>query len=62
MKKHLAEVGFDPEYGARPIKRLIQKLVLDQLADKIIKGELKNVKKIKIGFKDPQGLTINIGA
>ena len=62
LKKHLAEVGFDPEYGARPIKRLIQKLVLDQLADKIIKGELKNVKKIKIGFKDPQGLTINIGA
>ncbi len=62
LKKHLIEAGFDPEYGARPVKRLIQKLVLDQLADKIIKGELKNVKKIKIGFKDPQGLTVNIGA
>ena len=51
LKKHIIEKGFDPEYGARSIKRLIQKLVLDELADKLIKGELKNVKKIKIGLK-----------
>ncbi|MDP1538457.1 MAG: AAA family ATPase, partial [bacterium] len=62
LKKHLAEKGFDPEYGARPIKRLIQKLILDQLADRFIHGELKNAKKIKIGFKEPQGLNIAIGA
>ncbi len=61
LKKHIVEAGFDPEYGARPIKRMIQKLVLDQLADKIIKGELKNAKKIKIAFKEPQGLVINAG-
>ncbi|MEK7162714.1 MAG: AAA family ATPase [Patescibacteria group bacterium] len=60
LKKHLIEAGFDPEYGARPIKRLIQKLVLNQLADKIIKGELKNAKKIKIGFREPQGLTFGL--
>jgi len=62
LKKHLAEEGFDPEYGARPIKRLIQKLVLDQLADRIIRGDLKNVRKIKIGFDGPRGLSIAIGA
>ena len=62
LKKHLTEKGFDPEYGARPIKRLIQKLILDQLADRFIHGELKNAKKIKIGFKEPQGLNIAIGA
>jgi len=62
LKKHLTEKGFDPEYGARPIKRLIQKLVTDRLADKFIHGELKNAKKIKIGFKEPQGLNIAIGA
>ncbi len=61
LKKHLTEKGFDPEYGARPIKRLIQKLILDQLADRFIHGELKNAKKIKIGFKEPQGLNIAIG-
>lgn len=51
-KKYLAEKGFDPEYGARPIKRLIQKMVLDRLADKIIRGEVKNGDKVKINFKE----------
>ncbi len=62
LRKHLAEKGFDPEYGARPIKRLIQKLILDQLADRFIRGELKNAKKIKLSFKEPQGLALTIGA
>ncbi len=59
LKKHIADTGFDPDYGARPIKRMIQKLVLDELANRIIKGELKDVKKIKLSFKE-SGLTINI--
>ncbi len=59
LKKHIIEKGFDPEYGARPIKRAIQKLVLDELANKIIKGELKDVKKIKLGFKE-SGITISV--
>lgn len=59
LKKHIIEKGFDSEYGARPIRRLIQKLVLDELADKLIKGELKNVKKIKIGLKGT-GIVINV--
>lgn len=50
MKKYLIEHGYDPEYGARPIKRLIQKTILDALADKIIGGSLKNG-KIKLGFE-----------
>lgn len=51
-KKYLAEEGFDPEYGARPVKRLIQKTILDKLADKIIKGELQDGDKVKINFKE----------
>lgn len=50
LKKHLIDNGFDPEYGARPIKRLIQKVILDNLADKIIKGDVKNGQKIKLSF------------
>ncbi len=61
LKKHLAEKGFDPEYGARPIKRMIQKLILDQLADRFIHGEFKNAKKVKISFKEPKGLSLSIG-
>jgi len=45
-KKWLALRGYDPQFGARPLKRLIQKSVLDPLADKIIKGEYKNKKQI----------------
>ena len=51
VRKYLAEKGFDPEYGARPIKRVIQKMILDQLADRIIRGELKGGGKIKILMK-----------
>ncbi len=51
-KKYLAEEGFDPEYGARPVKRLIQKTILDKLADKIIKGEVQDGDKVKINFKE----------
>ena len=47
VKKYLAEHGFDPRYGARPVKRLIQKLVLDQLADSIIKREITHGTKVK---------------
>ena len=50
-KKYLAQEGFDAEYGARPLKRLMQKLILDVLADKLIRGEIKNGSKIKIGYK-----------
>jgi len=50
-RKYLAKEGFDPEFGARPLRRLIQKLILDTLADKIIRGELKDGGKVKVNFK-----------
>ncbi len=62
LKKHLVKNGFDPEYGARPLKRLIQKVVLDELADRMVKGELKNAKKIKVGFREPQGLAVTVNS
>ncbi|MYZ50438.1 ATP-dependent chaperone ClpB [Propylenella binzhouense] len=38
----LAEKGYDPAYGARPLKRVIQKQVQDPLAEKILSGEVKD--------------------
>ena len=38
LRDHLAEVGYDPEYGARPLKRTLQRLVLDPLARQILEG------------------------
>ena len=50
-REYLAKQGFDPEFGARPIRRLIQKVILDQLANRIIKGELKDGGKVKISSR-----------
>jgi ATP-dependent Clp protease ATP-binding subunit ClpB len=51
-KKYLAKEGFDPDYGARPLKRLMHKMILDRLADKIIRGELRDGGKVKVNFKN----------
>lgn len=50
-REYLAREGFSAEFGARPLKRLIQKVILDKLADQIIKGELKDGGKVKVNFK-----------
>lgn len=49
-KKHIVEHGFDAEFGARPLKRMIQKVILDQLADKLIRKEIKDGDKIRVSF------------
>jgi ATP-dependent Clp protease ATP-binding subunit ClpB len=50
-REYLTREGFSPEFGARPLKRLMQKVILDKLADKIIRGEFKDGGKVKVNFK-----------
>src|SRR2546425_3020031 len=38
LSKRLAEIGYDPQYGARPLKRTIQRLLLDALSRKVLEG------------------------
>jgi len=54
VKKYLVEHGFDPEYGARPMKRLIEKIIIDALADKMIKGDVREGKKVSISFNSKE--------
>ena len=52
---HLAKKGFDPQYGARPLKRLIQNDILNQLAMQMIKKDVNAGAKIIIDIdKDEQ--------
>jgi ATP-dependent Clp protease ATP-binding subunit ClpB len=44
----LAEKGYDPAYGARPLKRVIQKSVQDPLAELLLSGKIKDGEKVKI--------------
>ena len=53
-KDLLAEQGFDVNLGARPLKRVIQKLVLDPLASKIVSSEVKEKDKIVIDAEKDQ--------
>jgi ATP-dependent Clp protease ATP-binding subunit ClpA len=50
-RAYLSKEGFSAEFGARPLKRLIQKVILDKLADKIIRGEFKDGGRVKVNFK-----------
>ena len=62
-KEFLAEKGFDPNLGARPLKRVIQRQVLDPLSLKIVSGEIKEGERVmvdleneKIIFRTPKDL------
>ena len=50
----LAVRGFDPSFGARPLKRLIQNEILNPFAKKLLAQEFKSHSKIKIGILDQQ--------
>ena len=55
-KEFLAEAGYDPVYGARPLRRAIQRYVQDQLAPMLLSGEFKEGDTILVD-RDTEGLT-----
>lgn len=50
--EHLAEIGFDPKYGARPLRRAIQTNIEDKLAEAILAGTIKEGDKVRVDFLD----------
>ena len=59
-KQLLASEGYDPQFGARPLKRAIQEHLLDPLATKLLAGEFKPGDKIKVSAKDGEGLVFKV--
>ncbi|MGB9897019.1 ATP-dependent chaperone ClpB [Thermanaerothrix sp.] len=55
-RQYLADVGYDPDFGARPLKRAIQRELQDPLALKILAGEFKEGDTIRVD-RGPEGLT-----
>ena len=55
--QYLAEMGYDPEFGARPVKRAIQDYVLNDLSKKILAEEVSREKPITIDHTKEGGLT-----
>lgn len=60
-KEYLANKGFDPAFGARPLKRLIQREIQNRLASYILEGKIKEGDKVKVSYnKEDADLTINV--
>ena len=59
-KDYLANEGYDPEYGARPLRRTIQQKIEDQLSEMILDGTLKLGQKVNIGYNEENGLTFDV--
>jgi ATP-dependent Clp protease ATP-binding subunit ClpB len=60
IKDYLAQKGFDPNLGARPLRRLIQKKILDDLALQIVSGKIKEGDKVFIDIKEDETTAISI--
>ena len=60
-KELLAERGYDPHYGARPLKRVIQRMVQDPLAMRILEGEFPEGSKIVADVGPGDGLEFRAG-
>ncbi|MFA5788200.1 MAG: AAA family ATPase [Actinomycetota bacterium] len=57
-KAYLVDKGFDPAYGARPLKRLIQKEIQDRLAMELLKGEITEGDTVDVDTS-PEGLVFH---
>ena len=55
----MVENGYDPEYGARPVKRLIQRELVNQLAKEILEGKIRKDSKIVVDCKDGETILRN---
>jgi len=53
-KALLAKKGFDPVYGARPLRRAVQSMVEDRLAEEMLEGRVKSGDKVFVDVKDDE--------
>lgn len=61
-KEYFATIGFDPVYGARPLKRVLQKSILNELARKILDGTFTQGDTVEVDYQDGQILFTKVMA
>jgi ATP-dependent Clp protease ATP-binding subunit ClpB len=61
-KEYFAAVGFDPIYGARPLKRVLQKMILNELARKILDGTFTDCDTVEVDVVDGKVLFAKVVA
>lgn len=50
LRQHLIKAGFDEIYGARPLRRLINELVIDEIALQLLEGKIKPKDKLTVDY------------
>jgi ATP-dependent Clp protease ATP-binding subunit ClpC len=50
--EYLANAGFDPQYGARPLRRAIQRLLEDDLSERLLAGEIEPGQPVRVDLRD----------
>jgi len=61
-KEYLVQIGYDPAYGARPLKRTIQRELESPLAHKLLTGEVRDGQTVLVDYDDLHGLTFTTQA
>ena len=61
-KKYLAREGFDPQYGARPLRRAVQRLVEDPLSEEILLGKFDANDTVLVDMDEERGIVFRKGA
>ncbi len=51
-KEYLIDMGFNPEFGARPLRRVIERMIEDPLSEEILKGSFKEEKTLRLEIRD----------
>ena len=60
LRKYIADIGFDPFFGARPLRRAIQREIVDLLVEMYLKEELKEGQKLKLEYRSKKIRFINL--
>jgi ATP-dependent Clp protease ATP-binding subunit ClpC len=50
--EYLANAGYDPQYGARPLRRAIQRLLEDELSERLLAGEIESGQQVRVELRD----------
>ncbi|MEE9204426.1 MAG: ATP-dependent Clp protease ATP-binding subunit ClpC, partial [Nitrospirales bacterium] len=58
VKQWLIKEGYQPMYGARPMRRTIERRIGDPLSEELIRGRFKDVRKIKVVLRDDSPLFV----
>ena len=62
FKERLVEEGYNPAYGARPLRRAVMRLLEDSLAEEVLSGRIKDGDKALVDIDENKKVTVNISS